>query len=306
MSTSSTFRSDDVLVSVHGTRLRVAVRRPAAVPERQGRPLLLINRHRRAASSCSTRWSPRWPGDREGDPVRPARDRRVTRGCAALPPHDRSRRSSASWFRKLGHDCVDVLGYSWGRPASPSSSPSPARALVRRLVLVATADGERCPCRRARGLLARFRAPPGCRPTRSPPRGTGRGPLRRHGAHPTRNRAGLPLSTPDRGRVCGGHQRGLPPPDGGRRRLDEPAAAPVGPRFSTPGGGRATTTRSSRGAQRGRYLRHGHPRTRRPATANPGGHLAIVTEADDLGPRGGAVSSQSRGASTRRRAASDS
>jgi poly(3-hydroxyalkanoate) depolymerase len=137
MVVSSTARSDDALVEVRGRRLRVAVRRSRASAS-TGPPLLLINGIG-APLELLDPFVAALPVDREVvrfDPpgIGGSPD-------AALPYHLTTFTPViGDLVRVLGHDRVDVLGYSWGGQLAQQLAVT-RPALVRRLVLVATATG---------------------------------------------------------------------------------------------------------------------------------------------------------------------
>jgi poly(3-hydroxyalkanoate) depolymerase len=264
---ASTFRSDDTLVSVRGRRLRVVVRRASGTSA--GPPLLLVNGIG-APLELLDPFVAALPGDREvirfdppgigGSPEAP-----LPYHLTTLAP------LVGDVVRALGHDRVDLLGYSWGgQLAQQLAIVRPA--LVRRLVLMGTSTGVLSVPANPR-VLARFLVPR----VPSDPAAAVRVAANLYGGtvrtHPERAAAALLLI----GESLRSHRRGydqqltamagwtsLPLLRLIRARTLVVAGDddPIVPRANAP------------------LLRLGIPDAR--LHRHPGGHLAIVTEAEEL------------------------
>lgn len=129
------FTVTDELVTVRGRRLRVQVRRPQAP---SGPPLLLINGIGAALDALDP-FVAALPADREVirfDPPGVGGS-----APAALAYHVTTFTPVVGdLVTRLGHDRVDVLGYSWGGQLAQQLAITRPRQ-VRRLVLVATTTG---------------------------------------------------------------------------------------------------------------------------------------------------------------------
>ncbi len=216
------FTVTDELVTVRGRRLRVQVRRPQAP---SGPPLLLINGIGAALDAARPvrRRAARGP---RGDPLRPARRRRLTRRGARLPRDDlrtRRRRPRHPARPRPGRRARLLVG----RPAGPAARHHPAQAGPQ-------ARARRDDHRGARGApepAGALPVPPAAVAAGSGGRpGRRRRAVRRDGAHPPGAR----------GRHVGGDRRQpapqpawLRPAARRERRLDEPAPAPPDPGADT-------------------------------------------------------------------------
>jgi poly(3-hydroxyalkanoate) depolymerase len=266
---SSTVRSDDAVVSARGTRLRVVVRRPVTATS-AGPPLLLVNGIG-APLDVLDPFVAALPADRPvirfdppgiGGPP-----------DASLPYHLTTFAPVVGdLVRALGHDRVDVLGYSWGGQLAQQLAIA-CPALVRRLVLVATATGALSVPASPR-VLARFLLPR----VPSDPAAAVRTAADLYGgtvrAHPERAAAALTLI----GASLRDHRRGY------QHQLvavagwtSLPLLRLVRARTLVVAGDDPIVPRANAA-----LLRVGIPDAR--VHRHPGGHLAIVTEAEELAP----------------------
>jgi poly(3-hydroxyalkanoate) depolymerase len=266
MDVSATARSDEALVEVRGRRLRVAVR-PSAT--RTGPPLLLLNGIG-APLELLDPFVAALPADRAVVRIDPPGIGGSPE--ATLPYHLTTLAPVVGdLMRALGHEQADVLGYSWGGELAQQLAVT-RPALVRRLVLVATATGALSVPANPR-VLARLLLP---RPPADPAEAA-RVAAELYGGtvrtHPERAAAALALI----GSSLRAHRRGyvqqllavlgwtsLPVLRLIRARTLVVAGDddPIIPRANAP------------------ILAHGIPDAR--LHRHPGGHLAIVTEAEEL------------------------
>src|SRR4051812_31166828 len=204
----------DGLVAVRGRRLRVQVRRPQAP---SGPPLLLLNGIG-ATLDLLDPFADALPADREIIRLDPPG---IGGSPGLLLPHHLTTLPPVvgDLAAQLGHDRVDVLGYSWGGElAQQLAFCRPAQ--VRRLVLFATSTGALSVPASPR-VLSRFFLP---RWPQDPTAalavaadlygGTGR-------THPERAAAALTEDAEGLGRHPGGYS----PPPGATRRGTEPPRA---------------------------------------------------------------------------------
>jgi poly(3-hydroxyalkanoate) depolymerase len=265
---ASTFPSGDALVPVRGGRLRVVVRRSVGATS-AGPPLLLVNGIG-APLELLDPFVAALPVDREvirfdppgigGSPE------------TSLPYHLTTFAPVVGDLaRALGHDRVDLLGYSWGGQLAQQVAIA-RPALVRRLVLIGTATGALSVPASPR-VLARFLVPR----VPSDPAAAVRVAADLYGGsvrtHPERAAAALTLI----GESLRNHRRGY----------DQQLAAVAGwtslpllrlvrARTLVVAGDDDPIVPRANAA----LLRLGIPDAR--LHRHPGGHLAIVTEAEEL------------------------
>ena len=255
-------------VTVRGRRLRVAVR-PASGPGLARTPLLLMN-GLGARLEVLEPLVDQLPLDLE---VIRFDVPGVGGSPAPLLPYHFAMLASlvGALVRRLGHERVDVLGYSWGRRAGAA-----VRGDAGAQVQAARARGHRY--RRGHGARQAPRAGahahpaplprPGLRESRREPS------LRRHDAHPPRARGAGAAHT----RALRLDPR-LRVPAAGHRGLDEPARPAPHPAATLVLSGDDDPIIPTINA---RIMARGIPRAR--LHLYRGGHLALVTEAAELAP----------------------
>jgi poly(3-hydroxyalkanoate) depolymerase len=266
MAEASTMRSDDELVVVRGRPLRVAVRRSAAP---SGPPLLLVNGIGAPLELLDPFVAALPPG----------------RAVIRVDPPGVGGSPEATWpyhlatfapvladlVRALGHERVDLLGYSWGGELAQQLALG-CPEVVRRLVLVATSTGV-LSVPAAPRVLARFLFP---RPPADPAAALRMaadfygGSVR---THPERAAAALALIADGLHRHRRGYLQQLAATTGWTslpvlRLVRAPTLVVAGD--DDPVIPRLNASILARGIPDARLHRH------------PGGHLAIVTEAEDL------------------------